>query len=65
MFSLSFLRLVYHTNLCLLFCNAKGRLSKKARTDASAEDVEPEKIPEGADGDADIAVDDFVEGVLD
>ena len=32
----------------------------KARTNASAEDFEPEKIPEGASGDADIAMDDPV-----
>ena len=54
------MRLIYDTNIRLLFCSAKGRLSKKARTDASAEDVEPEKIPEDDGGDNDIAVDDLI-----
>ena len=44
----------------MLFCNAKGRLSKKARTDASAEDVEPEKILEDTGGNTDTAMDDLV-----
>ena len=41
----------------MLFCSAKGRLRNQARIDASAEDVDPEKIPKDAGGNTDTALD--------
>ena len=44
----------------MLFCSAKARLSKKAKTNAPTDEIEPERTSEGAGGDADIAMDDPV-----
>ena len=42
----------------MLTCSAKDRLSKKAKTNAPTDEIEPERTLEGAGGDADIAMDD-------
>ena len=42
------------------YYSAKARLSKKAKTTVPTEEVEPDRISEGANRDADIAIDDPV-----
>ena len=42
------------------FWSAKARFSKKAKTNAPADEIEPDRTSEGASGDVDVAMDDPV-----
>ena len=40
------------------FCSAKARFSKKAKTNAPTDEIEPDRTSEGAGGNVDVAMDD-------
>ena len=46
--------------LCVPFYSAEARLSKKAKTNAPTDEIEPDRTSEGAGGNVDIAMDDPV-----